>query len=53
MKKVSYTKPEVKIATFCSADIITASGALAKSFNDDDAPATPINTTGMLGFSSK
>ena len=50
MKKISYTKPEVRITTFCSADVITAS-VLRTNLNDD--VQTPINTTGMLGFSSK
>ncbi len=48
-----YNKPEIIIAEIMSADIITASGALAKSFSDDDAPVDPINTTGMLGFRAK
>ena len=51
MKKFSYTKPELKITTYCSADVITAS-TLRTNLKDEDIQ-TPINTTGMLGFGTK
>ena len=45
-----YIKPEISIVELMSADVITASGALAANMVDEDTPVAPVNTKGMLGF---